>query len=249
MTSFFETPNGIPMYLVGKLSNDFSTIFCQVFDDSINFIGARDHLAVHLKIFNNRDINFFREKGTSLNLTYAFDSNDVKGNIDWFRTKANSNRKERLSIEPHESQLHIFNKVVDAKLDSVIKESPIPTIPKMDGGLFVKLLDLKEMVSQIKSIKEGVLKLTLSNSTMKMSGSMNNVLFYKIRIHQNKSNVGNDVEKSTLCLKDMLLISCQLAAEIQSQSVDLRFYPGGATQIFSQGHNVSIRCLITAVKE
>ncbi len=249
MTSF-ETPNGIPMYLVGKLSNDFSTIFCHVFNDSITFIGARDHLAVNLMIFNKRDNSLFSENQTNLaDLTYAFDSNEVKRKIDWFRKKANSNKKERLSIEPDESKLHIFNNGVDTKLNSVIKKSPIPTIPKMDDGLFVRLTNLKEMVNQLKSIKEGVLKLTLFNSTLKMRGHVQDFPIYNVRTHQNSSNIEEAMEKSTLCLKDMLLISCQLASEIGSQSADLRFYPGGATQIFSKGDNASIRCLITAIKE
>ena len=105
------------------------------------------------------------------------------------------------------------------------------------------------MVNQLKSIKEGVLKLTLFNSTLKMSGHAQDFPIYNVSTHSNSSNVGDDMEKSTLCLKDMLLISCQLASEIGSQSADLRFYPGGATQIFSNGDNASIRCLITAIKE
>jgi len=237
-------PNGIPMYIVGKLINDFPIIFCQAFGDSIWFIGARDHLAVNINVFNKRN-DLFGEKENKWNITYAFDSNEVKRNIDWFRKKANSTKDKWLNIVPDESKLHFSNSVVEAKLNSIIEKPPIPKIPQMENGVSVKIMNLKEMVNQVMSIKEGVLKLTVSKSGMKMSGKRYNFPVYNILISHNSIN---DEEKSTLCLKDMLLISCQLSSEVGSQSADLKFYPNGATQISSEGDNVSILCLITAVK-
>ncbi|MFZ3060357.1 MAG: hypothetical protein WA102_11565 [Candidatus Methanoperedens sp.] len=247
MTSFLKTPNGMPIYLVGKLTNDFSTIFCQALGDSIYFIGARDHLAVHIETFN-RDNSLFYEKQTNWNITYAFDSLEVRRNIEWFKRKANSIRNVELNIAPIESQLRIFNNVVEAKLDSIIEKPPIPRIPEMDNGESIKLMNLKDMVNQVRSVKEGVLKLTLSNSGMKMSGSTHTSPVFSVQASHNLYDNGDNRERSTFCLKDMLLISCQLASEVGSQSANLKFYPSGATQVFSQGDNVSVRCLITAVK-
>jgi len=59
-------------------------------------------------------------------------------------------------------------------------------------------------------------------------------------------------DKITFCLKQMLLISCQLASEFEPNSAELRFYPGGAVQLSSQGSSqgnyLSVLSLMTTVK-
>lgn len=244
VVSGIEIPNGMPMYIVGKLINDFDTIFCQARGSSICFLGARNHLAIHLKITKK---DFFSIEDVNWNTTYAFKSDVVKRNIAWFMTKANSSKNETLNIIPHESEIHVFNNIVEGKLRSFVENPPIPRIPKMDDGVSVKIVDLKEMVNQIKPFKEEVLRLTLSNSEFKMSGSTHDSPIYNVRVSQNTHP--EEIKTSTLCLKEMLLISCRIASEVSSQSSELRFYPGGATQISSNNGNVSVRCLLTAVKD
>lgn len=242
-----KAPNGMPMYLVGRLINDFKIIFCQARPNLICFLGARDHLAIHLKIFN-RDRVFVSESDPNWSFVYAFNSDEVKREISWFRTKKNCTKSEILNIIPSENKLHIYNSFVDAELKSFVENPPIPRIQKMDDGVPIKIEALSEMVDQISPIKGEVIQLTLSNSEFKMSSSTHDSPIYNVRMHRNikmDQGIGN---VSTLCLKEMLLISCQLASEVEPHSAELRFYPGGATQVSSQGSNISVRGLLTAVK-
>nr|QNO44732.1 hypothetical protein GONFDANG_00001 [Methanosarcinales archaeon ANME-2c ERB4]QNO49689.1 hypothetical protein CJIMPJEA_00006 [Methanosarcinales archaeon ANME-2c ERB4]QNO49767.1 hypothetical protein DMFPCFDI_00010 [Methanosarcinales archaeon ANME-2c ERB4]QNO50119.1 hypothetical protein GDOAKEED_00023 [Methanosarcinales archaeon ANME-2c ERB4] len=109
---------------------------------------------------------------------YAYDSDEVKERIAWFRTKANSNTNNRLSIEPYENEIRISNSIVNAKLLSFVKRPAIPKIPEMDGGVLVQIADMKEMVGQVRSIGEEVVRLIVSDSELWMSGSTHNYTRY-----------------------------------------------------------------------
>ncbi len=236
------------MYLLGTLLNDFDPIFCQARGNSIHFIGARNHLAVHLEVFD-RGGGLLDMTDMNWNYEYAFDSAEVKERIAWFRTKANSNTNNRLSIEPYENEIRISNSIVNTKLRSFVERPSIPKIPEMDGGVLVKITDLKEMVGQVSSIGEETVRLILSDSKLRMSGSTHDHTVYTVHTVQPQKSNKIEQERSTLCFKAMLLISCQLASEVTSSSAELRFYPGGASQIYATGSNVSVRCLLTAVKQ
>ncbi len=236
------------MYLLGKLLNDFNPIFCQACGNSIHFIGARNHLAVYLAVFD-RGGGLLDMTDMNWNYKYAFDSDEVKERIAWFRTKASSNKSDRLSIEPYENEICISNSVVNTKLLSFVKSLPIPKIPEMDDGVLVQIADLKEMVGQVKSIGEEVVRLLLSDSELRMSGATHDYPVYTVHTVQSQKSTKIEQERSTICFKEMLLISCRLASEVAPSSTELRFYPGGASQIYATGSNVSVRCLLTAVKQ
>lgn len=236
------------MYLLGTLLNDFDPVFCQARGNSIHFIGARNHLAVHLEVFD-RGGGLLDMTDMNWNYKYAFDSAGVKERIAWFRTKANSNTNNRLSIEPYENEIRISNSIVNTKLLSFVERPSIPKIPEMDGGVLVKITDLKEMVGQVSSIGEETVRLILSDSELRMSGSTHDHTVYTVHTVQPQKSNKTEQERSTLCFKAMLLISCQLASEVTSSSAELRFYQGGASQIYATGSNVSVRCLLTAVKQ
>ena len=244
MTQSLQIPNGIPMYLLGTLLNDFDPIFCQARGNSIHFIGARNHLAVHLKIFDRlymADMNWGHR--------YAFGSAEVKERIAWFRTKANSNKNDRVSIEPYENEIRISNSIVNTELLSFVERPSIPKIPEMTGGVLVQIADMKEMVGQVRSIGEEVVRLIVSDSELRMSGSTHNYTRYRIPTTQPQKSTKIEPERSALCFKEMLSISCRLASEVAPRSTELRFHPGGASQIYATGSNVSMHCLLTAVKQ
>jgi len=248
LTQSLQIPNGMPMYLLGKLLNDFDPIFCQACGNSIHFIGARNHLAVHLEVFD-RGGGLLDMTDMNWNYKYAFDSDDVKERIAWFRTKASSNKSDRLSIEPYENEMCISNSVVNTKLLSFVECPSIPKIPEMDDGVLVQIADLKEMVGQVRSIGGEVVKLIVSDLELRMSGSTHDHTVYTVHTVQPQKSNKTEQERSTLCFKEMLLISCRLASEVAPRSTELRFYPGGASQIYATGSNVSVRCLLTAVKQ
>jgi len=235
------------MYLLGKLLNDFNPIFCRAHGNSIHFIGARNHLAVHLEVFD-RGGGLLDRTDRNWNYKYAFDSDEVKERIAWFRTKASSNKSDRLSIEPYENEICISNSVVNTKLRSFV-ECPIPEIPEMDGGVLVQIADMKKMVGQLRSIGDEAVRLMVSDSELRMNGSTHNYTLYTVHTVQSQKSTKIEQERSTLCFKEMLLISCRLASEVAPSLTELRFYPGGASQIYATGSNVSVRCLLTAVKQ
>ena len=239
MDKGIKIPNGSPLYSVGKLINDFDTIFCHALDNSIYFVGARNHLKILLKIYNNRELSL--NSDNNWNYTYAFRSDELKRNIDWFRNKANSNRKERLIISPSDDKLLIRNTKVNAELDSYVKNPPIPMVPEMHNGVYAKIPVLRGFVDQIRAIDDEIINLKLSDSKLRMSGLTHQSPVYTIRVTQNSENR----EKSTYCLKPMLLISCKLASDLGT--ADLRFYPGGAIQLTSKGDYLSLRCLLTTI--
>ena len=91
----------------------------------------------------------------------------MKTNINWFRTKANARRGVLLKIIPHNGFLSLSNRIVSAKLNSFIKEPPIPNIPEMQGGTLIKIIDLKGMVNQIRAARGEIIKLSYSNYNLK----------------------------------------------------------------------------------
>lgn len=248
MTQSLQIPNGMPMYLLGKLLNNFDPIFCQARGNSIHFIGARNHLAVHLEVFD-RGGGLLDMTDMNWNYRYAFDSDGVKESIAWFMAKATSNKSDRLSIEPYENEICISNSFVNTKLRSFVECPSIPKIPEMDDGVLVQIADLKEMVGQVRSIGDEVVRLILSDSELRMSGSTHDYPFYTVHTVKPQKSTKIEQERSTLCFKEMLLISCRLASEVAPHSTELRFYPGGASQIYAAESNVSVRCLLTAVKQ
>lgn len=241
-----ETSNGMPLYLLGKIVNYFNPIFCQAHDKSINFIGARNHLAVHINFLRHK--SYIKDENFCWDSTYAFDSNEVKRNISWFMKKSNAIKTGALNITPYESELNISNDIVKGKLTTFAEKPPIPNIPTMDGGISVRIMDLKEMVNQIRPFNEEVLKLTFSKSKITMCGSTYESPIHKVSISSNLNIFENEGKINTLCFKEMLLISCQLALEVSSKSAKFSFYPGGASQISVQNDNIFIRCLLTAVE-
>ena len=249
MDCSFKIPNGLPIYLFGKLVNDFDPIFCQVCKDSVRFLGARDHLSVILKISANPQCD--SKYASNLNISYAFDNtNELKTNINWFRTKSNARKNIMLKISPHEDLLQLSNRNVKAELRSFIKDPPIPIIPEMNEGICVKIIDLKEMANQVRSIKGEVVKLKYYKNKLEMNGVEYELPIYKIPTQNPLFMMEEDDEenKTTYCLKQMLLISSQLASEFEPNSAELRFYPGGALQLNSRGNYLSILCLMTTVK-
>jgi len=240
-----ETLNGMPLYLLGKIVNDFNPIFCQAHDKSINFIGARNHLAVHLKFVRYK--SFRNDENFNWDSTYAFDSDEVKRNISWFMKKSNAIKAKALNITPYESNLNISNEYINGKLTTFVEKPPLPNIPTMEGGIKVRIIDLKEMINQLKPLNEEVVKLTFSKSKITMCGLTYESPIHKVSISMNSKFLGNDGTINTLCFKEMLLRSCQLAVEVSSRA-EFSFYPGGAAQIFAKNNNIFIRCLLTAVE-
>lgn len=238
--------NGLPLYLVGKLINDFDPIFCRAHNGSISFIGARDRLAIILKIINNRADSV----GINWDYTYAFDSTEVKRNIKWYITKSNANKPMPLDIIPFKNYLSISNakKEFEAKLTTIIEDPPIPRIKEMDDGITIRIKDLNEMAEQVSSIEGEVVELKYSGHRFEMKSTKHEYPIYTVRTANYSELKEDSDEKITFCLKQILLISCQLTSELESKTAELRFYPGGAAQIHSAGDYISSRCLLTTVK-
>lgn len=237
-----KTSNGMPLYLVCKLTNDFDTIFCQALGNSINFICAQDHLNIVLKIYAKTGL--FSNENMNWNYSYSFKSKDVKNKIGWFRSKANSNENQTLNIIPHPDKLVIYNNDVDTNLGSTMNNPPIPVVPEMNDGIHVKISNLKQMISQIRAINGEIIKLKCTSSSFKMMNPSQDSTVYTVNTLQD-IDIKDGNEKSTRCFKAMLLISCQLASEIGIS--ELRYYHGGAIQITSKGDYASVRCLLTTV--
>lgn len=247
-----KSGNGLPLYLLGKLTNDFDPIFCRAHNKSISFLGARDRLAIILKIVDSSIRLFENETDPGWDFSYAFESNEVKRNIKWFMTKSNANKKMLLNMMPYEDRLEISAKVgsanVEAKLTSFIKDAPIPRIQEMDDGILIRITDLKELVEQLGSIEGEVVELKYHGTKLELKSIEHEYPTYTIPIAIDLDIGGESQEKITFCLKQMMLISCQLAAELESRFTELKFYPGGATQINSDGNSISVHCILTTVK-
>jgi hypothetical protein len=235
--------NGLPLYLVSRLTNDFDPIFCRAHNGSISFIGARDRLAIILKIINNRNDSI----GINWNHTYAFDSEEVKRNIKWF-TKSNANKPMPLDIIPFKNYLFISNKDFKGKLTSVIEDAPIPRIKEMDDGITIRIRDLNEMAEKVNSMEGEVVQLKYSGHLLEMRSAEHEYPTYTIPLVDYSESKDDSQEKITFCLKQILLISCQLTSELESKTANLKFYPGGAAQLSSFGDYISSYCLLTAVK-
>jgi hypothetical protein len=235
--------NGRSMHLLGKLINDFDPIFCQADRNSICFIGARDHLEITIKINRER----YSSKEDRI-YTYIFKSSDVGRNIEWFKTKANSRKRLIMTIIPKENHLEIHNKFVDGKFISFINDAPIPAIQEMGGGILLRITNLREMVEQVNSVVDNIVKLEFSNLELTMCGADHADPIYKIPTGINETNAEIGAEKVTFCLKPVLLASTQLISELGPRFAELRFYPGGAIQINAENGNLSAISLLTAVK-
>lgn len=240
--------NGMPLYIIGKLVNDFDPIFCEVNGESIVFVGARDHLAVKLNLIN-RQGSIFENINHSWNFTYAFNSMDIKTNIEWFRKKANSKKiVGGIDILPSENKLQITSEIVEATLNSFIKNSPIPIIKNMNGGLKIKILNIKDMVESVRSINDEIIEILFYEGELKLRSSSQASPTHKVRIAQNPvTESGNN--GGTLCLKQLLQLSCHLASEVNPNTAELRFYSGGAVQIYSEGTEMDIHFLITTIEK
>lgn len=246
MTTGLRIRNGLPLYLVGKLINDFNPIFCRAHDRAISFIGARDRLAIVLNIINNRSDSI----GSDWNYAYAFDSNEVKINIKYFLTKSNANKPMPLDIMLSKNYLSISNsnKEFQARLTSIIEDSPIPRIKEMNDGIAIRIKDLNVMAEQVNSIDGEVVELKYSDHRLIMKSINHEYPTYTVPTANYSESKDDSEEKITSCLKQILLISCQLTSELESKSAELRFYPGGAAQLASINDYISSRCLLTAVK-
>ena len=84
-------PNGMSMYILSKLTQDFKEgIFCEAKNDTISLIGARNHLTVLLKLKRRDDSILGDTTSLNWNYSYVFKSEEVRRNINWFHTKANA---------------------------------------------------------------------------------------------------------------------------------------------------------------
>lgn len=249
MSEILHFRNGISLYLLNKLTNDFERIFCKANQDSIKFICANNQSTILIGFYAPEVAHNFFELDTTnkWNYSYVFDSKGVKRNIRWFKTKSNANKSQPLQFEFDEEKIEIKNNYLDAKLETIINNPSSPDIQKMKNGVSARIKKIKNMISQISSISEEVIQMTLTESEVIMSGKQYQHPAYNIQVYDTKSS-DNLNKYATLCHKGILEISCKLAYEANIFSPELRFYPGGATQLYGKKNNVLFHSLLVAVK-
>ena len=241
----FDFGNGLPMFLLHKLANDFPTIFCMATQDSIQFIGARNQLSIVYELntgFSTLDSERQLSDDSNHKYLYAFSAEDIKTQIRWFYTKTNSIRPFHLKIKTDEGSIYIKNEKVSGQLDTIISTPPVPRIPIMHGGNYFRIDNLKDMIKQISSIREEIIRIKLdaSKEILLMSGKENPNPVYSVKVL--KPHEQNE-KSSTLCYKYFFLLSSQIAREIP-KSCEIRFYNNGATQLFVNDKSISIRSLL-----
>ena len=251
MSEILQFRNGISLYLLNKLSNDFEKIFCEADQDSIKFICANNQSTILISFYKPITTQYSFELNTKdkWKYSYAFDSKDIKRSIRWFKKKSNANNPQNLVFEFADDNIKIntLNKLVNTKLETIIQNPNIPSISKMKNGVSTRIKDIKNMKNQILSISEEVIQVSLTKSELIISGKQFIFPNYSINVQDTKLN--NDLmEYKTLCYKRILEISCELAYEANILSPELRFYPDGATQIYGRKNEILFRSLLVAVK-
>jgi len=246
MENHFQTEDGLILHLLRKLSNDFDKIFCEVKDNMLSFIGARNHLSLKFNFSFNKGLKWINKKEYNINKKYIFDKNTIKNNLRWFKTRTNLNNTKRLELRFKENQIEIKSQKVDTKLTTEIKNPPIPIIPKRenDGNFFV--LNPTSVYNQIKSIQKEIIKIQYDEDNgLTMSNDKGNPLY---KIDYTTDGEFNKKIK-TYCYKAPLLVSFRLTKTID-KSVDFIFQDNGATQLNmkSVGHpNIDGRIILTSV--
>ena len=249
MTETLNFQNGISLYLLNKLTNDFEGIFCEGNQNSIEFICANNQSTILIGFYPHVFTHEFFEmsKKDIWSYSYVFNSIEVKRNILWFKNKSNATKNQNLVFEFDNENIKINNKFVNTKLETIIQNPNIPPIPKMNDGVSTRIKNIKDMKSQISSISEEVIQVTLTESELIISGKQFIFPEYPIKVYDTTLN--NDLMKcKTLCYKRILEISCELAYEANILSPELRFYPGGATQLYGKKNEILFHSLLVAVK-
>jgi len=153
-----------------------------------------------------------------------------------------------LTFEFAADNIKINNKFVNTKLETIIQNPDIPIIPEMRNGVSAQIKNIKDMKSQISSISEEVIQVTLTESDLIISGKQSIFPEYPIKVSDTKLNDDLMKEYKTSCYKHILKISCELAYEANILSPELRFYSGGATQLYGKKNEILFRSLLVAVK-
>lgn len=249
MTEILNFLNGISLYLLNKLTNDFERIFCKADQDSIKFICANNQTSILIGFYTPVVRHAFFELSTynKWNYSYVFDSKEVKRNTLWFKNKSNANKDQNLVFEFENENIKFNNNYVDTKIGTIIKNPNIPNIQKMKNGVSARIKNIKDMIGQILSISEEIIQVALREYELIISGYKYQFPAYTIKICDTKLN-NNLMEYKTLCYKGVLEISCKLAYEANILSPELRFYPGGATQLYGRERDVLFHSLLVAVK-
>ncbi|MBA7526915.1 hypothetical protein ES705_19086 [subsurface metagenome] len=163
------------------------------------------------------------------------------------KKKSDANKPQNLVFEFADDNIKINNRFVNTKLETIVQNPSIPNIPKMKNGVSTQIENIEDMKSQISSISEEVIQVTLTESELIISGKQ--FIFPKYPIKGYDTKLTDDLMKyKTLCYKRILEISCELSYEANILSPELRFYPGGATQIYGKKNEVLFRSLLVAVK-
>ncbi len=251
MTELLRFQNGIPLYLLNKLTNDFKErIFCEADQNSIKFIGANNQSTILIGFCPPiARYEFFEiSKNDIWAYSYVFDSKEVKRNVMWFNNKSNSNKNQNLVFEFSDDGIKIYNNYVNAKIGTIIQNPSIPSIQKMENGVSARIKNIKGMISQILSISEEVIKMTLTESELKISGKQYQHPAYNIKVYDPNLDDENSNKNTTLCHKGILKVCCRLARDANVISPELRFYYGGATQLYGKERNVLFHSLLVAVE-
>jgi hypothetical protein len=247
MTERLNYSNGKSLYLLYKLL-DFEKIFCVADQDSINFICVNDQSTIRICFYPAINRYFFeRDTKDKWRYSYVFDSKDIKRSVRWFKNRSNANSQQDLAFEFADDTININNTFVNTKLETIIQNPDIPIIPEMKNGVSARIKTIKDMKSQISSISEEVIQLTLTESNLIISGKRSTYPRYPINVFDTKLN-DDLTDYKTLCYKHLLELSCELAYEANILSPELRFYPGGATQIYGKKDEILFRSLLVTVK-
>ena len=214
MSEILQFRNGISLYLLNKLSNDFEKIFCEADQDSIKFICANNQSTILISFYKPITTQYSFELNTKdkWKYSYAFDSKDIKRSIRWFKKKSDANKPQNLVFEFADDNIKINNRFVNTKLETIIQNPSIPNIPKMKNGVSTQIENIEDMKSQILSISEEVIQVTLTESELIISGKQFIFPEYPIKVYDTTLN--NDLMKcKTLCYKRILEISCELVSQ------------------------------------
>jgi hypothetical protein len=119
--------------------------------------------------------------------SYVFDSKDIKRSIAWFKNKFDAKIDQSLTFEFTDDNIKINNTFVNTKLETIIQNPDIPLIPEMKNGVSAQIKNIKAMKSQISSISEEVIQVTLTGSDLIISGKQSIFPEYPIKVSDTKS--------------------------------------------------------------
>ncbi len=250
MTGLLQFQNGMPLYIVSKLTNDFKErIFCEADQNSIKFIGANNQSTIIIGFYPDIVAHDFFEmrENDRWNYSYLFESKEVKRNVMLFKNKTISNKNQNLVFEFTNENIKIDGENVDAKIETIIQNPSVHSIQKMETGVSARIKNIKDMISHILSISEEVIQMTLTESELKISGKQYQHPAYNIKIYDTNLDE-NVIKNTTQCHKGVLEVCCRLARDANVLSPELRFHHGGATQLYGKERNVLFHSLLVGVK-